>query len=80
MPVYPKVLSEAFEALHEEGAASGRCFSLALHPWLIGMAHRIRYLDEALKRIVDYRNVWQVTAGEVASWYLANGPRYEDKP
>ena len=27
-------------------------FGLSLHPWLAGMAHRIRYIDEALARVV----------------------------
>jgi len=79
MAVYPKIVAEAFETLHEEGAISGRIFGLSLHPWLIGMAHRIRYLDEALKRIVSYCDVWQATAGEIAAWYLREGPRYAEK-
>ncbi len=70
MQTYAKVLGEAFEALHEEGAQSGRLFGLSLHPWLIGMAHRIGYLDQALRRIAGHRDVWQATAGEIAAWYL----------
>lgn len=30
------------------------------------MAHRIRYLDEALNRITGREGVWQATAGEIA--------------
>jgi hypothetical protein len=77
MPVYTKVLSEAFGALYDEGARSGRIFGLALHPWLIGMAHRIRYLDEALKRIAGRDGVWQATAGEIAQWFQERGPSYD---
>jgi len=80
MATYAKLVGEAFAALHEEGARSGRIFGLSLHPWLIGMAHRIRYLDEALRQIAGYREVWQATAGEIAAWYLAHGPRYEPPP
>jgi hypothetical protein len=80
MRSYPQVVGDAFETLHEEGANSGRIFGLSLHPWLIGMGHRIRYLDEALKRITGYRAVWQATAGEIAAWYLAHGPRYGEAP
>ena len=78
MATYPKVVAEAFETLHEEGAFSGRVFGLSLHPWLMGVGHRIRYLDEALNRIGGYREVWQTTAGEIANWFLAHGPRYEE--
>ena len=80
MPIYPKLVADAFETLHEEGATSGRIFGLSLHPWLIGMGHRIRYLDEALKRITRYDAVWQATAGEIANWYLAEGPGYAELP
>jgi len=31
------------------------------------MAHRIRYLDEALRRISDYPHVWRATAGEISA-------------
>ncbi len=67
---YPAIVGEAFATLYAEGARSGRVFGLALHPWLIGMAHRIRYLDEALRTVSAYAGVWQTTAGEIARWYL----------
>lgn len=66
---YPALVGEAFETLHAEGAGSGRSFGVSLHPWLFGMAHRIRYLDEALKRITAADAVWQASAGEIAAWY-----------
>jgi allantoinase len=67
---YPGIVAEAFSTLYAEGAQSGRVFGLSLHPWLIGMAHRIRYLDEALAAITARAGVWQTTAGEIARWYL----------
>ena len=78
MRTYTEAVTSAFETLHAEGASSGRSFGLNLHPWLIGMGHRIRYLDEALKSIAAYRAVWQATAGEIAAWFLAHGPRYPE--
>src|SRR5262249_48936121 len=47
---YPDLVEEAARALAAEGAVSGRNFGLSIHPWLFGMAHRVRYLDEALAR------------------------------
>ncbi len=55
---------EAFEVLHGEG---GRIFSLTLHPWLIGMPHRIRYLAEALESVVAREGVWNATAAEIVA-------------
>ena len=66
MSRYPGIVSEAFDTLHAEG---GRVFCLGLHPWMIGMAHRVRYLDEALEQIGARTRVWQATAGEIAEWY-----------
>lgn len=63
---YPDIVGEAFELLHHEG---GQVFNLSIHPWLMGMAHRIKYLDEALRRIERFGNAWQATPGEVAKHY-----------
>ena len=63
---YPDLVGEAFELLHHEG---GQVFSLSIHPWLMGMAHRIKYLDEALRRIERFGNVWHATPGEIARHY-----------
>jgi peptidoglycan/xylan/chitin deacetylase (PgdA/CDA1 family) len=64
---YPDIVGDAFELLHREG---GQVFNLSVHPWLMGMAHRIRYLDEALRRIERFGNVWQATPGEIAQHYM----------
>ncbi len=63
---YPDLVGDAFELLHREG---GQVFSLSVHPWLMGMAHRIKYLDEALRRIERFGNVWHATPGEIAAHY-----------
>lgn len=63
---YPDLVGEAFAALHAEG---GRVFCLGLHPWLIDMAHRVKYLDEALGRLGRHTGVWQATAGEIVERY-----------
>jgi allantoinase len=65
-PRYPDIVGEAFELLHHEGS---QVFNLSIHPWLMGMAHRIKYLDEALRRIERFGNVWQATPGEIARHY-----------
>jgi peptidoglycan/xylan/chitin deacetylase (PgdA/CDA1 family) len=66
-PRYPDLVADAFELLHHEG---GQVFSLSIHPWLMGMAHRIKYLDEALRRIERFGNIWQATPGEIARHYM----------
>lgn len=63
MARYPALIGEAATRLHAEG---GRVFGLSLHPWLAGMPHRLRYVDEALSRLRDLPAVWQATTGEIA--------------
>jgi allantoinase len=56
-------IAEAFEVLHAEG---GNVFNLTLHPWIAGQAHRIRYLRDALHRILGKPEVWRTTTDALA--------------
>lgn len=62
-PVWADAIAAAFAFLHAEGGAS---FNLTLHPWITGQAHRIRYLREALTRILGLPAVWRTTTDAVA--------------
>jgi hypothetical protein len=44
---------------------------IALHPFLIGAAHRIRYLDRALAHIAAHDQVWFATGAEIIAAYRA---------
>ena len=55
--------SEWSRFLHDEAGAS---FNLTLHPWVTGQAHRIRWLREALSRVLGRGKVWRTTTDEVA--------------
>ena len=65
-PRYPALVEEGFRVLHEEGAESGRSFTLGIHPWLFGMPHRIRYLDDTLARLGRFDATWRTTLGAIA--------------
>ena len=64
---FPALVSEAFSVLRAEAGDSGRVFGLGVHPWLSGMARRIRYLREALAAIPAAADVWRTTPGAIAS-------------
>ena len=56
----------AFEVLRAEGADAGRSYCLSLHPWVIGQAHLIDYLDDILRRITPQsEGVWWTTPAAV---------------
>ena len=66
------VVIEAFDYLYNEAHPPGTVMTLSIHPWLLGQAHRIKYLDEALKKMTGYKDVWQTNAAEMATHYRNN--------
>jgi peptidoglycan/xylan/chitin deacetylase (PgdA/CDA1 family) len=62
-------ICESFDVLYEEGARNARVMAIALHPFLIGVPHRIRTLDRALSYIASHRNVWFATGSEIIDAY-----------
>lgn len=45
---------------------------IAIHPWRIGLPHRMKYLDAILRYITSHDGVWQATADQIADYYMAN--------
>ncbi len=62
-PIWADGIAEAFAVLRDEG---GGAFNLTLHPWIAGQAHRIRWLREALARVLGKPDVWRTTTDELA--------------
>ena len=69
---FARICKAQFDQLYKEGAESGRVMCIALHPFLVGQPHRVRYLDEVLSYIMSHDGVWQTTADEIAEYYIAN--------
>ncbi len=65
-----QMVTETFDRLQHDGAASGRLLVLNIHPYLIGQPFRIKYLDEALGHIMSSGSVWAATGSEIVEWYL----------
>jgi peptidoglycan/xylan/chitin deacetylase (PgdA/CDA1 family) len=62
-------ICESFDVLYAEGEKAPRVMAIALHPFLIGVPHRIRYLDRALKYIASHQKVWFATGHEIIEAY-----------
>jgi peptidoglycan/xylan/chitin deacetylase (PgdA/CDA1 family) len=73
---FEKLIRRQFEVLYEEGAVSGRVMAICLHPFIIGVPHRIRGLESALKFIASHDKVWFATGGEIMQHYLASGATF----
>ena len=68
---FRQMICDQFDVLYREGAKSGRVMAIALHPYLIGVPHRIGALDAALEYICKHKKVWKATGAEIARHYLA---------
>jgi peptidoglycan/xylan/chitin deacetylase (PgdA/CDA1 family) len=68
---FRQMICDQFDVLYKEGAKSGRVMAIALHPYLIGVPHRIAAFDAALKYICKHKKVWKATGAEIARHYLA---------
>lgn len=70
---FERRIRDTFDVLYEEGAVNGRVMCIALHPFLTGVPHRIRYLDSALAHIASHDGVWFATGSEIIEAYRNGG-------
>jgi len=65
---YAEQVIDHFEFLYREAAEhGGRILSLPLHPWLIGVPHRIGALERILDHVVARAGIWSATGAEIAA-------------
>lgn len=69
---FERRIRDTFDTLYAEGEKNGRAMCVALHPFLIGAAHRIKYLDSALAYIASHDKVWFATGSEIVDAYKAS--------
>lgn len=73
MSSWLRIVTESFDRLHRDGAETGRLLVLNVHPYVMGQPFRIRYLDRALRHVLESEGVWVATAGEIVDWYAEHG-------
>ena len=66
-----RAIVAAAATLSGEDRPSGRVLIVNLHPWLIGQASRIGWLEEVLAGLREMPGVWFATAGEIYEEYRA---------
>lgn len=73
---FEKLIRRQFDVLYEEGAQSGRVMAICLHPFIIGVPHRIKGLESALSYIRSHDKVWFATGSEIVDHYLKSGATF----
>lgn len=67
-----QIIVDQFDQLYKEGVQSGRVMALCLHPFIINLPFRQKYLERALAYIVGHDGVWLTTSDEIAAHYMAH--------
>ena len=70
------MIKRQFDTLYREGGDSGRVMAICLHPFVIGVPHRIHALDSALEYICGHDDVWLATGSEIIDHYLDSGSTF----
>ncbi|HJU16048.1 MAG TPA: polysaccharide deacetylase family protein [Stellaceae bacterium] len=73
---FATAIRRQFDTLYAEGARSGRVMAICLHPYLIGVPHRIGALDSALAYIRAHDGVWFATGGEIVRHWRQSGATF----
>jgi len=62
---------DQFDRLYKEGATIPRVMAISIHPYLTGVPHRIRYLEELYDYILSHAGVAMCTGEEILDIYKA---------
>ena len=60
---------DQFDRLYAEGAENARVMAISIHPYITGVPHRIRYLEELLDYVGSHDGVAFMTASQIGDWY-----------
>jgi len=62
-----------FDTLYDEGARGARVMAIAVHPYISGAAHRIRYFDRIYELLQSRPGVLFWTGAEICDWFKRAG-------
>ena len=70
------MIRRQFDTLYREGEDSARVMAICLHPFVIGVSHRIWVLESALDYIQNHEKVWFATGEEIVDAWLKSGATF----
>jgi allantoinase len=62
---------DSFERLYREGAERAKIMAIAIHPYISGQPHRIKYLEAVYEHINRHPGVLHWNGVEILDWYLS---------
>lgn len=62
---------DQFDRLYQEGRDQPRVMAISIHPYLTGVPHRIKYLEQLYDYVLSHDEIVMWTGGEIFDWYRA---------
>ncbi len=62
---------DTFDRLYQEGKERAKIMAIAIHPYISGQPHRIKYLEAVYDHIARHAGVIHWQGREILDWYLA---------
>jgi peptidoglycan/xylan/chitin deacetylase (PgdA/CDA1 family) len=66
---------DQFDRLYEEGGRTARVMAIAVHPYISGVPHRIKYFEQIYAYMKKRRGVWFCKGEEILDWYRSAAGR-----
>jgi allantoinase len=60
---------DTFDRLYREGANRAKIMAIAIHPYISGQPHRIKYLEAVYDHIANHEDVLHWNGIEILEWY-----------
>jgi allantoinase len=60
---------DQFERLHAEGERRAKIVALAIHPYISGQPHRIKYLEQIYQHVAKFDGVLHWNGEQILDWY-----------
>ena len=61
---------DQFEQFYADAHESARVMALVVHPYIMGVGHRLRYFREALEHIQSRSGIVFWTGEQILDWYV----------
>jgi hypothetical protein len=62
---------DTFDRLHQEGEHRAKIMAIAIHPYISGQPHRIKYLEAVYDHIAKHSGVLHWNGVKILEWYLS---------
>jgi peptidoglycan/xylan/chitin deacetylase (PgdA/CDA1 family) len=68
---------DQFDRLYAEGKQRAKIMALAIHPYISGQPHRMRYLEAIYDYVNRFEGVLHWNGAQILDWYLSVGDKSE---